>query len=213
MVKVKSYLPSVDEIAKATSADLIGRGVDPTSVQIDSRHCEPRSLFVPLAGENTDGHLFIPSAVENGSSLCFVNRQYFLNHKEVFSLLAENHTVGFLVVDDCLTSLQNLARHHMRTMDKLTVIGITGSNGKTTTKEIVGAVLSRFDNTFINPGNYNSEIGLPLAVLGIGPEHRYAVLELGMNRAGEMDILVEIAQPRIAAVTNIGIAHVGLLGN
>ena len=117
------------------------------------------------------------------------------------------------MVDDCLSGLQRLAATHMRGLDRLTVIGITGSNGKTTTKEILGRILDGHGATVVNPGNFNSEIGLPLSVFAIRDTHRYAVLEMGMNRKGEMDILTEIARPQISAITNIGVAHIGLVGS
>jgi UDP-N-acetylmuramoyl-tripeptide--D-alanyl-D-alanine ligase len=101
----------------------------------------------------------------------------------------------------------------MRHLPGLTVIGVTGSNGKTTTKEIIFSILSKHAATAANPGNLNSEIGLPMAVLDIPPGSKFAVLEMGMNRKGEMDLLAEIARPSYGVITNIGTAHIGLLGS
>jgi len=112
-----------------------------------------------------------------------------------------------------LTALQVLAADHLRKLRNLTVIGITGSYGKTTTKEMLGGILSEYDSTAVSPGNLNSDIGLPLAALRVRETHGYAVFEMGMNYRGEMDALVDIARPEYAAITNIGVAHVGLLGS
>ena len=102
---------------------------------------------------------------------------------------------------------------HLGRLPSVTRVGVTGSNGKTTTKEIIGGILTRHASTAVNEGNLNSEIGLPMACFGVGPRHRYAVLEMGMNRVGEMDILADIVRPDLALITNIGTAHIGLLGS
>ena len=213
MVDVKDLLLSGQSIAYSVDAELAGDDLRVTDVQIDSRVCGPNSLFVPLKGEHTDGHFFINEAVAAGSSLCFVHRHYYLEHEAFFTRVMEKHRVSFLVVDDPLAALQKLAAEHLRTFHGLTVIGITGSCGKTTTKELLGAILSEHEHTAVSPGNLNSDIGLPLAALRIREGHKFAVFEMGMNSPGEMDTLADIARPRYAAVTNIGTAHVGLLGS
>ncbi len=213
MVDVKDLFLSGRSIAYSVDAELIGEDLSVTDIQIDSRKCGANSLFVPLKGENSDGHFFIEAAVSAGSSLCFVHRHYYLEHEAFLRRVMGKYRVSFLVVDDPLSALQRLAAGHLRNLHDLTVIGITGSSGKTTTKELLGAILSQYDHTAVSPGNLNSVIGLPLAALGIREGHRFAVFEMAMNSPGEMDVLVDIARPRYAAVTNIGMAHIGLLGS
>ena len=213
MVDVRDLLLSGKNIAYTVDGVLIGADLSVADVQIDSRECGKNSLFVPLKGENTDGHFFIEAAVAAGSSLCFVYRHYYLENKSFFAKTMEKHRVSFLVVDDPLTALQKLAAGHLRKFQNLPVIGITGSSGKTTTKEILGSILSGYGDTAVSPGNLNSEIGLPIAALRIREGHKFAVFEMAMNSPGEMDVLVDIARPRYAAITNIGTAHVGLLGS
>ena len=213
MVDLTDLLLSGLKIASFADAELIGDDLPVSDVQIDSRKCGENTLFVPLKGENTDGHFFIEAAVEAGSSLCFVHRRYFHEHKSFFDRVREKHQVSFLVVDEPLDALQKLAAAHLRKFKDLSVIGITGSTGKTTTKEILGSILSSRGDIMISPGNLNSEIGLPLAALRIRDEHRFAVFEMAINTPGEMDVLVDIARPGYAAVTNIGVAHIGRLGS
>lgn len=180
---------------------------------VDSRKCGKNALFVPLHGERTDGHYFIEQALSNGAVASFVDRGYWENHRDELIKAAGRHNGWFMIVDDTLSALQKTASAHMRGLDKLVTIGITGSNGKTTTKELIGSVLSAKYKTQVNEGNLNSEIGLCLAALRVKPEHELAVFEMGMNRKGEMDVLAEIVRPDYAVITNIGSAHIGLIGS
>ncbi len=182
-------------------------------VCVDSRKCGKNDLFVPLHGERTDGHYFIEQALSNGAVASFVDRDYWENHRDKLIKAADRHDGWFLIVENTLSALQKTASAHMRGLDKLVTIGITGSNGKTTTKELIGSVLSTQYNTQVNEGNLNSEIGLCLAALRVTPEHELAVFEMGMNRKGEMDVLAEIVRPDYAVITNIGSAHIGLIGS
>lgn len=213
MVNIKDLRLSAVKIASCVHGELIGPDTPVSDVQIDSRECGNESLFVPLKGERTDGHFFIEDAVKAGSSLCFVYRRFYDERKLFFHELIDRYSVAFLAVDDTLAALQTVASEHMRGLKGLTVVGITGSNGKTTTKEMLGAILSEHDAVAVSPGNLNSEIGLPLSVFRIRDTHRYAVFEMAINNPGEMDTLVDIARPRYAAITNIGMAHIGLLGS
>lgn len=213
MVDVRQLRLTAHGIASSVVGDLMGPDRPVSNVQIDSRECGNSSLFVPLKGERTDGHLFIEAAVQAGSSLSFVSRRYYAEHQPLFAGLAENFDVSFLVVDDPLSALQALAADHLRQMKNLSVIGITGSYGKTTTKEMLGAMLSEHTSAAVSPGNLNSEIGLPLSALRIRETDRCALFEMAVNNRGEMDVLVDIARPQYAAITNIGMAHIGLLGS
>jgi UDP-N-acetylmuramoyl-tripeptide--D-alanyl-D-alanine ligase len=196
---------------KGTAASGPVREPQILSVATDSRKVGKGCLFVALPGERTDGHAYLASAVDAGAAALLVSDAWAGLHAAQRDALAQRAAV--INVPDTLVGLQALARLHMGRLGEVTRIGITGSNGKTTTKEIVGAILSRAAPTAVNEGNLNSEIGLPLACFKIERGHRYAVLEMGMNHAGEMDVLADLARPDIALVTNIGVAHIGLLGS
>ncbi len=210
----ESTLPAVDAIAEIVKGSAESRSSRPvTDVQVDSRMCSRDSLFVALPGERTDGHLFLEDAFRRGSSLSFVSRSFARKHRADIRRYARDYAVSIISVDHTLVALQSLAAAHMRRFDGVTVVAITGSNGKTTTKELLGAMLSAWRPTAVSPGNYNSDVGLPLACFGVRAEHRFAVFEMGTNRPGEIAELASIVRPRVAAVTNIGAAHVGLLGS
>ena len=179
-------------------------------VAVDSRVVQAGCLFVALPGERTDGHHFLGQAAAAGASALLVSDAQ-AGSPEVAGIAAGG--VGVISVPDTLRGLQDLARFHMRRLPAVTRIGVTGSNGKTTTKEIVGAILSRAAPTAMNAGNLNSEIGLPMACFSVDASHRFAVLEMGMNHVGEMQVLADIVRPDLALLTNVGTAHIGLLGS
>jgi UDP-N-acetylmuramoyl-tripeptide--D-alanyl-D-alanine ligase len=183
------------------------------SVAHDSRAASRGSLFVALPGERTDGHEFLGAAAASGAAALLVSDAQAARRHAELDALAIRYGLGIVSVADTLAGLQNLARARMRSLTSVTRIGVTGSNGKTTTKEIIGGLLSRQAPTAVNEGNLNSEIGLPLACFGVSPGHRYAVFEMGMNRRGEMDVLADIVRPDLALITNVGTAHIGLLGS
>jgi len=184
-----------------------------SAVATDSRQVVVGGLFVALKGERTDGHEYLAAVADAGAAAVLVAKDQAERRGEELAALAARHDLAVLVVADPLSGLQALGRFHMRRLPGVKRLGVTGSNGKTTTKEIIGSILSRTAATAMNEGNLNSEIGLPLACFGVNATHRYAVLEMGMNRAGEMDVLAEIVRPDLALITNIGTAHIGLLGS
>jgi UDP-N-acetylmuramoyl-tripeptide--D-alanyl-D-alanine ligase len=183
-----------------------------SSVSIDSRQVREMSLFVPLKGERVDGHAFLEDAVNRGAIMLFVDEDEWQRRASGLLPIIRKKDVTVIRVNNTLTALQTIAGYYVKQFPNLYKIGVTGSNGKTTTKEIIGAILSRETETIINEGNMNSEIGLPLSVFNIRPHHQYAVFEMGMNYAGEMDVLADIVKPDAALITNIGIAHIGILG-
>lgn len=183
------------------------------SVVIDSRKAEKLSLFIPLKGENTDGHEFLAHAVSGGARTLFIAEDVWQNRKDQILTDIKNREVSIIVVKNPLKALQDCAKVYLNRFSSLYRIGITGSNGKTTTKEIIGSILMKRGETVINQGNLNSEIGLPLSVFRVQPDHRFGVFEMGMNRKGEMDILSDIVKPDAAVITNIGVAHIGILGS
>jgi len=184
-------------------------------VVADSRKAGPGSLFVALPGENADGHDFIAMALKRGASCVLAAAA---RKASVLSALGpEGPGAACLIfVGSPLAGLQSLAREHRRRMKGLLRIGITGSSGKTTTKECVGAALGTSytaGTLAMNEGNLNSDIGLALSMFSLRTSHRAGVFEMGMNRKGEMDELASIYEPDIAVITNIGTAHVGMLGS
>ncbi len=184
-----------------------------SSVGIDSRTVKAGGLFVALKGERTDGHEHVGQAAERGAAALLVSREKARGMARILEELASSRGLAVISVPDTLEGLQALARFHMRRLPPVTRVGITGSNGKTTTKEIIGSILTRESATAVNEGNLNSEIGLPLACFAVAPSHRYAVFEMGINRVGEMDVLEDIVRPDVALITNVGSAHIGLLGS
>ena len=161
----------------------------------DTRNIIPQSLFFCLKGENFDGNNFATQALEAGAAYVVTERQ---------DLKDNTHCV---VVDDSLKTLQQLARHHRQQL-RIPVIGITGSNGKTTTKELVAAVLSRKYKTSFTQGNLNNHIGVPLTLLSITDEHQIAIVEMGASHPGEIADLCELSMPNYGLITNIGVAHI-----
>lgn len=171
-----------------------------TSVENDARLCRPGSLFVAVRGEQFDGHDFIADAFKNGAVAA-------LSEKSVV-----NAAGPLIIVKNTRQALMDLAGAYRR-LFSLPVVAVTGSVGKTSTKEMIYAVLSRSLKTHKNEGNRNNQIGMPLSVFGLQKTHEAAVFEMGMSGFGEISSLSRIARPQIAVVTNIGISHIGLLGS
>ena len=180
------------------SADLSEREV--SSVVIDSRKAEKDSLFVAIKGARVDGHSFIPQVMEKGA-LCAVSEQDL-----------GNVPYPYIKVGSCEQALKDIAEHYRRSLD-IRVVGISGSVGKTSTKEMIASVLGQKFNVLKTEGNFNNEIGLPLTVFNIREEHEIAVLEMGISHFGEMTRLAKIARPDICVITNIGVAHIESLGS
>ena len=171
-----------------------------SKIVIDSRQAQGGALFVALPGERTDGHRYLKDAVAKGAKGVLVSRlpQEDLGEAAVY------------LTDDCLKTLGNLARIHRRRLDPV-VVGITGSCGKTTTKDFLASILRQGAEVLATFGNYNNELGLPLTLLSLERQHKYAVLEMGMRGLGQIDYLCSIAEPQLGIVTNIGVTHLELL--
>jgi UDP-N-acetylmuramoyl-tripeptide--D-alanyl-D-alanine ligase len=168
---------------------------------IDSRTIAPGELFFAVKGERFDGHDFIAAAIGRGAAAAVVSRV------RAASLPDAALSIPLLVAEDPLTALQSLGRHVRRSWGKH-VIAVTGSAGKTTTKDAIAAALGAKFNVLKSRGNLNNHYGLPLQLLRIEPQHEYAVVELGMNHIGEIAALARIASPDWGVVTNVGMAHV-----
>jgi len=174
-----------------------------TRVSTDSRTLQPGDLFVPLRGENFDGHKFVEQAVERGAAGAMVEENWKGSTPKNFALIR---------VADTLAGYQTLAANY-RTSLPLKVIAITGSNGKTSTKDFVAATLAKKFRVSKTEGNFNNHVGLPQTMLAANREDEIAVWEIGMNHAGEVAALAKLAAPDIAIVTNVGIAHIEFLGS
>jgi len=190
-----------------------------TAAVVDSRQCVPGSLFIALPGEKVDGHDFVADAFNRGASLALVDRDLSgdvpildLRRDSGFDGSGAPEIPCAIRVENSLQALQQVAKFWRRQLD-LRVIGITGSVGKSTTKEIVAAVLEQRYRTLKNTGNLNNEIGLPLTILGLRKNHQRAVLEMGFYIPGEIEFLCNIAQPHVGVLTNIGTVHAERAGS
>ncbi len=191
---------TVKEIAEFVNGDFIGS--DPemivNSVCVDSRLAKEGSIFFALKGEVTDGHRFVSSAVENGAALIIVSEKQDID-------------CGQIVVPDTFIALQDLARAYIRKFP-IPFVAITGSSGKTTTKDITAAVLSAKYNTLKTQGNLNSTTGVPLTLFDLDHEHEIAIIEMSMSHPGEILGNCEIVRPEVSVITNIGLCHIEFLG-
>lgn len=171
-------------------------------VTTDSRKCPEGSMFFALKGDNFDGNLYALSALEKGCAVAVVDRA---------DVIPEGDE-RFILVEDVLSSLQSLAAYHRKKLG-IPTIQITGTNGKTTTKELVSAVLSEKYNTLFTQGNLNNHIGVPLTLLSVRPEHEIAVIETGANHPGEIAFLCNLVQADCGLITNVGRAHLEGFGS
>ena len=197
---------SVKEILEAVGGQLLGN-IDAENtfiinVQTDSRKAAAGDLFVAIIGEKLDAHRFVPGAMEAGAEGCLVSKAPETIPEGKFCVL----------VPDTTRAMGDLAAYYRRKLG-IPVVAVTGSVGKTTTKDMVASVLSSKYRTLKTAGNFNNHLGLPMTVFRLSAEDEIAVLEMGMNHLGEIDYLVRIAQPDVAVITNVGDAHIGNLGS
>ena len=191
------------QMSRAVKGTLYGNGdVSITALSTDSRSIEPGVWFIPIKGERFDGHDFIDMALEKGAVGCFCAR--------LPETLRPDKT--YILVEDTKVAMKDLASWY-RTLFDLPIVQITGSVGKTTTKEMLAAVLAQKLRTHKTKGNLNGDIGAPLMVLGILPEHEAAVIETGMDNFGQIRYLGEMIRPDFAVISNIGEAHMEFLGS
>ena len=171
-------------------------------VTTDSRNCPAGSIFFALRGDKFNGNHYALSALQQGCAYAVVDER-----NEAFE---GNHRI--IMVDNVLESLQKLANHHRRKL-KIPIIGITGTNGKTTTKELVSAILAKEFKVAFTQGNFNNHIGVPLTLLSMKHEHEIGVVEMGASHPGEIAQLCAIAEPNFGLITNIGKAHIEGFGS
>ncbi|GGI63956.1 UDP-N-acetylmuramoyl-tripeptide--D-alanyl-D-alanine ligase [Limosilactobacillus caviae] len=191
------------EIAKAINAqnDIEQwKDVEVTSVSFDSRHLDQGSLFVPLQGAQ-DGHQYVPSAFTNGAAASLWASDHEIT----------GHTHPLLVVSDPLEALQRLGKYYLHKINPI-VVAVTGSNGKTTTKDMIASILSTQFNVTKTYANFNNEIGVPVTLLNMESNTEAVVVEMGMDRFGQLDFLSKLVNPDIAVITMIGEAHIEFFG-
>ncbi|UTH13518.1 UDP-N-acetylmuramoyl-tripeptide--D-alanyl-D-alanine ligase [Macrococcus equipercicus] len=198
---IKRTLQEIAQMAGGTVSDAY-KTTEVAGVAIDSRKITEGVLFIPFKGEQTDGHRFVSQAIADGAAASFWQ-------EDVPGAPAD---LPLVMVDDCLQALQRLSRAYLKEV-KPKVIGITGSNGKTTTKDIVSAVLSPVFKVKKTFGNYNNEIGLPLTICQLDDDTEISILEMGMSGFGEISLLSTLAEPDVAVITNIGESHMRDLGS
>jgi UDP-N-acetylmuramoyl-tripeptide--D-alanyl-D-alanine ligase len=184
-----------------------------SSVCTDSRAAKPGSLFVALKGASRDGHRYVGAAFKAGAAAAMIAESSLANGDLDLEGTAARAGAVLVVVEDTLRGLQDAARVYLEQFPGLLKIALTGSSGKSTTKEIAAAMIGCERNVVYNSGNLNSETGLPLSVFRVRPEHQVGIFEMGMNRAGEIAELARVVKPHIALITNVGTAHIGIFGN
>ncbi|MDA8403052.1 MAG: UDP-N-acetylmuramoyl-tripeptide--D-alanyl-D-alanine ligase [Desulfobacteraceae bacterium] len=201
---------TMDDMVSATGGEPLCSGVSGVfeGVSIDSRKITPKDVFVAVRGANHDGHAFIPGAVASGVRCLVVDRR-----KTGYAEIASWKKAGIscIAVDDTVRALGDMAAYHRRRF-QIPVVAVTGSNGKTSTKEMTASVLGRKFHTLKTVGNLNNEFGVPLTLLRLDGSHEAAVVEMGMNHPGEIRRLSEICQPDYGIITNVAPAHLEGLG-
>ena len=176
-------------------------------VTTDSRDCPEGSIFIALKGAAFNGNQFAISALEKGCAYAIVDEE-----SEELRAKSEEINGRIIKVDDCLQTFKDLAREHRRQF-QIPVIGITGTNGKTTTKELISKVLSEKYNVLYTQGNFNNDVGVPKTLLRLQPEHEIAVIEMGASHPGDIKTLVETVEPTCGLITNVGRAHLQGFGS
>ncbi len=190
-------------VSMIAGANLQGLDTVIHGVSIDSRTIALGNLFIPIVGENSNGHEYVDGAIQNGAVATFWKRDQPNPPKEV----------PVIFVDDTLTALQQLAANYRNQLQQATFIGVTGSNGKTSTKDMLHQVLSTRFKTQKTIGNYNNHIGVPLTLLSLDDDVEMAVIEMGMDHLLEIAFLSKMVKPNIAIITNVGNAHLATMGS
>lgn len=194
----------IKEFADAVSGKIIkDSGKNISGFSIDSRKITPDCMYIAIKGENHNGHKFCESAAEAGAGALLVSE---------LSFDCEKGDVSVILVEDTVTALQKAANYYRNSLKNTVFIGVTGSNGKTTTRSMIYHLLSDDSLCSMTKGNFNNHIGLPLTLLETNPKSDYAIIEMGMNHRSEITELCKIANPDAAVISNVGPAHIGILG-
>ncbi len=190
----------LEKIVNAVKGKFLVHGVKEefSKVVIDSRKVLSGDIFFAIKGENFDGHKFVDLAIKNGADLCIVHED--VKYEDI------NENVSIILVPDTKKALLDLAEYYISTID-IKVVGITGSTGKTSTKDLIAAALSEKYRVFKTEGNFNNDIGMPLMIFKLDSSYDVAILEMGMSNLGEINTLAKVAKPSIGVITNIGTSH------
>ena len=199
----------LDKIIQVTKGAMIGeeQNLICNEFSIDTRSLKDGDVYIGIKGENFDGNSLYKKAFEKGAKLCILNQEM----KEKIEKEDQEKDKRILFVEDTIQALGKIAEYK-RSLYSIPVVAITGSVGKTSTKDMIGSVIAQKYKVHKTQGNYNNAIGLPLTILGLKDEE-VLVVEMGMNHFGEIDYLTNIAKPTIAVITNIGTSHIGNLGS
>ena len=193
---------TVEQLQQATQGEWYQHKIPQGGIKrilTDSRHAEEGDAFLALKGERFDAHDFVKQVATQGCQIAIVERPV-------------DADIAQLIVKDTRLALGQLGAYRRQQNPQLKVIALTGSSGKTTTKEMLGSILSRLAPTLITRGNLNNDLGVPMMLLELRPEHQYAVMELGASHIGEIDYTSNLVQPQVAGILNIGTAHLGEFG-
>ena len=196
----------VRDLVEATGGTLLSGNPDAevSKIRLDSRQVEPGDLFVPIIGEKVDGHKFIPQVIQAGAAAVLTSEHTEAEETE--------GNAAWIRVSDTKNALQDIGRY-LRARLSLPLVGVTGSVGKTTTREMIAAALSAKYRVYKTPGNSNSQVGVPITISEISEKDQVGVIELGMSEPGELTIIAKIAKIDLAVITNIGITHIEQLGS
>lgn len=199
---------TLGEIVKATGGSLLSgeEGLSVEGVSTDSRYIVEDNLFIAIKGDRFDGHAFISTAIERGAPAIVISEKIYPG------TIPSIDSIGVVLVPDTIKAYQSIARFHRRRF-QIPVVAITGTNGKSTTKEMTASILSRRYRTVRNEGNYNNHIGVPMTLLSLSEGDQVLVTEMGMNAPGEIATLCGIAEPTIGVVTNVSMGHLEGLGS
>lgn len=202
----------VRDLVKATGGTLLAGDFDQmvSKIRLDSRQVEAGDLFVPIIGERVDGHTFIPQVIKAGAAAVLTSEHEPEDLKKLED--AVKNGAAWIQVPDTRKALQDIGRY-LRERLSLPLVGVTGSVGKTTTREMIAAALSARYRVYKTPGNSNSQVGVPITISEISQKDEVGVIELGMSEPGELTVIAQIAQIDIAVITNIGITHIEQLGS
>lgn len=197
------WILNIAQIAEATGGEICNCNPDEIVQDVvrDSREVEEGVVFLALNGENNNGHKFVPTAIENGAVCCVVNRDE-----------GDFGKLPVIKVDDTFKALMDIASYYRMQFD-IPIVGITGSVGKTSTKEMIACVLGEEFKTHKTEGNYNNEVGVPLTLLRLSKDDDISVIEMGMSNFGEISRLTNAVKPDTAVITNIGVSHIENLGS
>jgi UDP-N-acetylmuramoyl-tripeptide--D-alanyl-D-alanine ligase len=205
---VNNYAISTEWFSQNSFGETVyGKKASFDRIETDSRNVDAESMFVAIKGSNVDGHDYIYKAIETGCPVVLCTKKWW-------NTAAKNNlgSSTVITVEDTISALGIAAEKWIAKFPGLVRLGITGSVGKSTTKEILFAIMNTFKKTVKNPGNLNSDIGLPASIFLVREDHEVAVFELGINYPGEMNLLAKIYKPDGALITNIGTSHIGMLG-